>query len=123
MTATTAGPGKRHRRPSGAPPPLPRHIPWTTRAWIVLLIALVAMGFVARRVSSVQRAINQMDAAILRAIASVRTSALTTVADGVNNVVLGWTMFAIGAGLVLRSSCCAGGSTCSPTWAACSSWR
>jgi len=101
MTATTAGPGKRHRRPSGAPPPLPRHIPWTTRVWVVLLIALIAMGFVARHVSSVQRAIDQMDAAILRAIASVRTSALTTVADGVNDVVLGWTMFAIGAGLVL----------------------
>ena len=51
--------------------------------------------------SSVERAIDQVDAAILRTIANVRTSALTTVADAVNDVVLGWTMFAIGAGLVL----------------------
>ena len=101
MTATTAGLGKRHRRPSGAPPPLPRRLPWTTRAWIVLLIALVAVGFVARRVSSVERAINEVDAAILGTIANVRTSALSTVADAVNNVVLGWTMFAVGVGLVL----------------------
>ena len=101
MTVTTVEPSKRHRRPSGAPPPLPRHIPWTTRVWILLLVALIATGFVARRWSAVQRAIDQVDAAILRTIAGVRTSALTAAADAVNSFVLGWTMFAVGAGLVL----------------------
>ena len=101
MTVTTVDPSKRHRRPTGAPPPLPRHIPWTTRLWVVLLIALIALSFVARRWSALEQAIDQVDAAILRAIASVRTSALTTAADAVNSVVGGWTMFAIGAGLLV----------------------
>ena len=101
MTVTTVDPSKRHRRPTGAPPPLPRHIPWTTRLWVVVLIALIALSFVARRWSALEQAIDQVDAAILRAIASVRTSALTTAADAVNSVVRGWTMFAIGAGLLV----------------------
>ena len=32
---------RRQRRPTGAPPPLPRTIAWTTRLWVTVAVAMV----------------------------------------------------------------------------------
>jgi len=65
----------RRRRPSGEPPPLPRHIEHSTR-WYLLLLALVTRG----------------DLAVLHAVATLRSTPLTKVMLDVDAVRSAWTV-------------------------------
>ena len=91
----------RRRRPTGAPPPLPRKIGTTGTAWLVAAAVLLIMTLVAMSSESAARVANQLDSAILRQFAGLRSSSLTDVADGVDRVGSGWTVSVIGFGLLL----------------------
>jgi membrane-associated phospholipid phosphatase len=71
---------RRRRRPSGEPPPLPRHLNASGKWWLALsglvlasLVAVVATGSVAF--------FDLLDTRILQGIATIRSPALTRVAD------------------------------------------
>ena len=86
---SAAGRAKRQRRPTGAPPPLPRRISRGTTAWLVLATVLVAGAFVAQRTSWL-RAGDQAGTWLLRQLAALRTPWLTDLANWINDVVMSW---------------------------------
>ncbi len=101
--APTVRQTRRRRRPSGAPPPLPRSIGRTGKGWIVVLLLLVAWLLVALWSGWARRLTDQVDAAILRAVAELRTDWLTTIARAVDRVATGWTMFGVAMALLVAA--------------------
>jgi tRNA A-37 threonylcarbamoyl transferase component Bud32 len=89
------------RRPTGSPPPLPRSLGATGKAWIVTVAVLTIWIIAAALSPSVRRATDQIDAALLRGIARLRTDWLTSIAKAIDRVGTGWTATAIGAGLIV----------------------
>jgi tRNA A-37 threonylcarbamoyl transferase component Bud32 len=75
--ATT--PVGRRRRPSGEPPPLPRHIDRSTKLYVVAAAAGLVL-WAALAVRPALAAVTAADLAVLRAFARVRTDVLTSVA-------------------------------------------
>src|SRR3954447_23325533 len=71
---------RRRRRPSGEPPPLPRHLNASGKWWLALSGAVVVAWVVVWLTGSVS-VFNVADTRVLQAIASVRTPALTRVAE------------------------------------------
>lgn len=88
------------RRPSGAPPPLPRPIGITGKGWMIALVVLVVWLLVAWVSPSARSAIDRLDAAILRAIADLRVGWLTDVFRALDRVATGWAMFGVAAALI-----------------------
>ena len=97
-TARHAG---RRRRPSGAPPPLPRSLGSTGKGWLALVVAIVAVLILARIFPGVRRLIDQIDTAILRAIARIRTPWLTDVFKGIDRIGLGWSFTVLALALII----------------------
>jgi tRNA A-37 threonylcarbamoyl transferase component Bud32/membrane-associated phospholipid phosphatase len=79
----------RRRRPSGEPPPLPRHIDHGIR-WYLLLAGIAAALWVCMSVPAVLGVITQGDLVILRAVAVVRTAWLTRLMLDVNALASPW---------------------------------
>ena len=99
-------PERRRRRPSGAPPPLPRQIGRSGRGWIAVT-ALLSGWTIAMLVSSdARRLTDQVDAWILRRVATVRTGWLTSAARAVDRVATGWTMFVVAVVLIVATVVC-----------------
>ena len=73
---------KRQRRPTGAPPPLPRRIAVTTTAWVALAAILVTGAFLVSERTPWRAAFDRASTSILQQLATVRTPWLTHVADG-----------------------------------------
>ena len=92
---------RRRRRPSGAPPPLPRQIGWTGKGWLVALAALVVWLVVTALSEWARRVTDQVDAAILRGFARLRTEWLSDVMRAVDRAATGWVMFGLAAVLVV----------------------
>lgn len=92
---------RRTRRPSGAPPPLPRSIGRSGRGWMAALVVLVLWLVVTLQSPGARRATDQVDAFILREIAKRRTDWMTTLARGLDRVATGWTMFFVAVVLLL----------------------
>ena len=97
-TARHAG---RRRRPSGAPPPLPRSLGSTGKGWLALILAVVAVLILARLFAGVRRLIEQVDTAILLAIARIRTPWLTDVFKGIDRIGLGWSFTVLALALIV----------------------
>jgi tRNA A-37 threonylcarbamoyl transferase component Bud32/membrane-associated phospholipid phosphatase len=83
----TSGPGppaihrvKRRRRPSGEPPPLPRHLNASGKWWLALSGAVVVAWAVVWGTGSVG-VFDVADTAVLQAIAGIRSPALTRAAE------------------------------------------
>ncbi|MDQ3352586.1 MAG: hypothetical protein M3501_11570, partial [Actinomycetota bacterium] len=93
-------PSSKRRRPSGAPPPLPRRLGTTGKGWLVALVVLVAWVALMNASSTPRRLTDHIDAAVLRAIAAVRNDWTSPMARAVDRVATGWVMFIIGVGLV-----------------------
>ncbi len=68
------------RRPSGEPPPLPRHISGAIGAWAAATVLVFGL-WVALATTPGMRAVTAIDLAVLRLLARGRTDALTDVAD------------------------------------------
>ena len=81
----------RRRRPSGEPPPLPRHIDRSTR-WYLLLAGLAGALWAGMSVPAALGVITRADLAALQAAAAVRTAWLTRLMLDVNVLASPWTV-------------------------------
>jgi tRNA A-37 threonylcarbamoyl transferase component Bud32/membrane-associated phospholipid phosphatase len=81
---TPAVADRRRRRPTGAPPPLPRSIGVSGWLWLLLMVAVAVGGAILLRVFPAP--IDRFDAAISRALASFRTPLLTDAAEFLNTL-------------------------------------
>ena len=79
----------RQRRPTGAPPPLPRRIAVTTTAWLALAAISVTGAFLASERTPWRAALDRVSTWILQHLATVRTPWLTHAANAINAVGLG----------------------------------
>ena len=86
-----ASPLGRRRRPSGEPPPLPRHIEHSTR-WYLLLLGLAAVMWAGLSIRPVLALVTNGDLAVLHAIATLRSTLLTRVMLDVDAVRSAWTV-------------------------------
>jgi membrane-associated phospholipid phosphatase/tRNA A-37 threonylcarbamoyl transferase component Bud32 len=86
---------RRRRRPTGAAPPLPRSIGTSGTGWLIAL-GLLAVWVVVTLVSSwARRVTDDVDAAILRALARRRVDWLSSAFRGIDRAATGWTMFVV----------------------------
>ncbi|HEX5588415.1 MAG TPA: hypothetical protein VFZ17_13965 [Acidimicrobiia bacterium] len=92
---------RRRRRPSGAPPPLPRKIGVTGTGWLIASLVLLAWTVLAINNEWASRVTDRTDSWILRQIATLRTGWLTDVADVIDRVGSGWTVTIVGFGLLI----------------------
>ena len=93
---------RRRRRPSGAPPPLPRHLGRSGRGWLVALGLLLLWVIVVYWSSWARRITDRADTFVLRQIARLRTDWLTDVATAVDRAWGEWPVyFAVVALIVL----------------------
>jgi hypothetical protein len=89
------------RRPTGAPPPLPHPVSVTTRAWLVLVVVVLAgVILISVRAPSL-RLDNQVNSAVLRLFARARTPWLTDVANGISAAGSGWGATVVGLSAVV----------------------
>jgi len=91
---------RRQRRPTGAPPPLPRQIGLSTTAWLALAAILVSGAFLVSERTPWLRTGDQASTWLLRQLAAVRTAGLTGLADWINATGVTWHP-AIGVAVVL----------------------
>src|SRR5215210_4178484 len=82
-----AGPGppairrvRRRRRPSGEPPPLPRHLNASGKWWLALS-ALVLLAWVVVVVTGTVSLFDLVDTRVLQGISRIRSDGLTQVAE------------------------------------------
>jgi tRNA A-37 threonylcarbamoyl transferase component Bud32 len=91
----------RHRRPTGAPPPLPHPVSVTTRAWLILAVVVLAGVIVISVRAPSLRLDDQVNTAVLRFFARARTPWLTDVATGISAVGSGWGATVLGLSAVV----------------------
>jgi hypothetical protein len=82
------GGGRRHRRPTGAPPPLPKKIGWTGALRLALLVLVVLPGCIWLHVNPAP--LDRFDDAITDAVVSLRVGWLDTVARSLNTFGSRW---------------------------------
>ena len=90
----------RQRRPTGAPPPLPRPVRVSTTAWLVLAVVIVACAFLFTAQTPWLRVADQTNTWILRLLAQARTPWLTDVAGAIKAAGSGWGVTALGLSVV-----------------------
>ena len=95
-----AGKAHRQRRPTGAPPPLPHPVTFTTTAWLVLAAVVLAAAFVAAQEAPWLRVDDRAGTWVLRQLAVIRTPWLTDVANGINVAGSGWGASVLGLSVV-----------------------
>src|SRR3954451_7998475 len=91
---------RRSRRPTGAPPPLPRSIGATGKSWLIVLGVSVIWLLVALKSNWAARATERSDTVILRAIAHFRAGWLTHVMKAIDGVLSGWTTSIVAYGVI-----------------------
>ena len=91
---------RRHRRPTGAPPPLPHPFAVSTAAWLVLGAVVIAGAFLASQHTPWLRVDDRFSTWVLRWMAGMRTPWLTDVANGINGAGSGWGATVLGLSVV-----------------------
>jgi tRNA A-37 threonylcarbamoyl transferase component Bud32 len=91
----------RRRRPTGAPPPLPRSLGTTGKIWLAALAVFTGWVLVLLISPTARRATDQADAAVLRRVADVRTGWLTDIATAFDRIATGWTLTALAVGVLV----------------------
>jgi hypothetical protein len=81
---------RRQRRPTGAPPPLPRRITPSTTVWLALTAITVAGAFAVSKNTPWLRIADHASAWLLRQLGTVRTPWLTDLANWINDAVMTW---------------------------------
>jgi len=90
----------RRRRPSGEPPPLPRHIDHSIR-WYLLLAGVAGVLWAGMSVPAVLGIITRADLVVLRVVATVRAAWLTHLMLDVNAVLASpWTTRLVAWGII-----------------------
>ena len=97
---STARVGGLRRRPTGAPPPLPRTLGWSGKLWLGLA-AVFAVALVWLSPQEQPRAAMDAETAILRAFAGLRSDWLTPPMRAVAALGTAWSVTILGGGLVL----------------------
>jgi tRNA A-37 threonylcarbamoyl transferase component Bud32/membrane-associated phospholipid phosphatase len=95
-----AGKGRRQRRPTGAPPPLPHPVTLGTTAWLVLAALVLTAAFVASQHGPWLRVDDRASTWVLRQLAGIRTPWLTDVANGIKAAGTGW-ITVLGAAVIV----------------------
>src|SRR5438874_3427515 len=90
----------RQRRPTGAPPPLPRSVGRSGRIWLAAMAYVFIASVVAFRIAGWERFANHNDTWILARLTAIRTPWLTHLARAVKVFGSGWPISIIGLGLV-----------------------
>jgi membrane-associated phospholipid phosphatase len=93
---SAVGKARRQRRPTGAPPPLPRPTFVTTAAWLVLVVVALTGATLTVLYTPWLRLDDHINTAALRALSGVRTSWLTDLANGIKVAGGGWGVTALG---------------------------
>jgi tRNA A-37 threonylcarbamoyl transferase component Bud32 len=88
---------RRQRRPTGAPPPLPRTIAWTTRLWVTVAVAMVVASIASSSVPALLRSSDLAGTSVLRTFARARTPWLNDVAQGIKVAGSRWGVTAVSA--------------------------
>ena len=91
---------RRHRRPTGAPPPLPHPFAVSTAAWLVLGAVVLAGAFLASQHTPWLRLDDRFSTWVLGWLAGMRTPWLTDVANGINGAGSGWGVTVVGLSVV-----------------------
>src|SRR5439155_21996291 len=78
----------RQRRPTGAPPPLPRKIGMTGMLWLAAVLVVVVSGVV--WLHSTTSPLDRFDAPIIRFVTSARTPQLDSLTNNLNSVGSRW---------------------------------
>ncbi len=91
---------RRRRRPSGAAPPLPRSIGTTGKVWLVACAVLLVWLVILLNTHWAQRLTDQVDSALLRQMARLRTEWLTRIMSGIARVGWGWAVTVTAIGLI-----------------------
>jgi membrane-associated phospholipid phosphatase/serine/threonine protein kinase len=97
---SAVGKVRRQRRPTGAPPPLPRPTFVSTAVWLILAAVALAGATLTVLYRPWLRLDDQGNAAALRVLAGARTSWLTDLANGVKAAGGGWGVTALGLTVV-----------------------
>ena len=100
LPGQAVGKGRRQRRPSGAPPPLPHPVTIGTTAWLVLAVAVLTAAFVASQHGPWLRIDDRASTWLLRQLAAIRTPWLTDVANGIKAAGTGW-ITVLGAAVIV----------------------
>jgi tRNA A-37 threonylcarbamoyl transferase component Bud32 len=99
--APTLKQSRRRRRPSGAPPPLPRHLGRSGRGWLVALGVLLVWMVVIYTSAWARRVTDRVDAFFLRQLARLRTDWLTDAATAIDRVWSEWPVFFAASALIV----------------------
>ena len=100
LAPSSLGRGRRRRRPTGAAPPLPRHIGASGKIWLGVLIGLLVWVLVTLLSEPAERATERVDAAVLEQIARIRTAWLTDIATAINKLGSSWVVTILAIGLI-----------------------
>lgn len=93
MEAPTRGRARKHRRPSGEAPPLPRRLERTGRYWLGLAVAVLAAWVIVQVVQDAGDEATRVDLELMQPLIQARSPGLTAVARAVEF---------IGSDIVLR---------------------
>jgi membrane-associated phospholipid phosphatase/tRNA A-37 threonylcarbamoyl transferase component Bud32 len=85
---------RRHRRPTGAPPPLPKKIGMTGMLWLAAVLVIVVSGVVWLHVTT--GPLDRFDAPIIRFVTSARTPWLDSLTNNLNSVGSKWGLAILG---------------------------
>ncbi|HEX2234920.1 MAG TPA: phosphatase PAP2 family protein, partial [Actinomycetota bacterium] len=94
--------GRKRRRPSGEPPPLPHELRASGRSWLVLMGLVAGLFALLLGVGSpAGQAVDRVDVAILRGIEALRTSWLTPMMMALDALGSEWTIRILRTGTLL----------------------
>jgi membrane-associated phospholipid phosphatase len=93
--------GRRQRRPTGAPPPLPHPVTITTTAWLLLAAVGLTGAFVASQHTPWLRIEDRASTWMLRQLVGIRTPWLTDVANAIKVAGTGWGVTVVGASVIV----------------------
>lgn len=101
LPAVGAGRSRRRRRPTGAPPPLPRSLGLTGKVWLIGMGVLLGWTLVLLVSPRARRLTDRVDAAVLKQLARWRTEWLTDVATMIDRMATGWSLTVIAVATIL----------------------
>ena len=81
---------RRRRRPTGAPPPLPKSLGTTGKVWLAGLATLIGWTIVLLLSPAARRLTERVDTAVLQQVVRLRTPWLTDIATTIDRLATGW---------------------------------